>query len=154
MASEGNQFWKKRFRHGREKLMASPQMLKDSFVAYFEETDKRYWYKQDFVASGKEVNRKTSPPYTIAGFCIFVGASRHWWNEFRKSCEKKDELGFLEVIRWGQEIIELQQFEGAAIGAFNANIISRSLGLVDKTESEVKTTTIFRVGYKKPEDNE
>lgn len=33
-----------------------------------------------------------------------------------------------------EETIETQQFEGACVGAFNANIIARKLGLVDKQE--------------------
>ena len=33
-----------------------------------------------------------------------------------------------------EETIETQQFEGACVGAFNANIIARKLGLADKQE--------------------
>ena len=33
-----------------------------------------------------------------------------------------------------EETIETQQFEGACVGAFNANIIARKLGLSDKQE--------------------
>jgi hypothetical protein len=30
-----------------------------------------------------------------------------------------------------------QKFEGAAVGAFNSNIIARDLGLIDRTELKV-----------------
>ena len=33
-----------------------------------------------------------------------------------------------------EESIETQQFEGACVGAFNANIIARKLGLADTQE--------------------
>ena len=40
----------------------------------------------------------------------------------------------MAVIARIEGIITTQQFEGACVGAFNANIISRTLGLADKKE--------------------
>jgi hypothetical protein len=148
-------FWKQRFRNaGRPQLFESPEMLKEAADEYFEATAKRYWSEEDWIQSGKQVTRKKSPPFTIAGFCLFVGASRNWWNEMKTREEKIKGSKFLGVIRYISDTVELQQFEGASIGAFNANIISRALGLVDKTQSDVTTTRVFKVGYKKPDDNE
>lgn len=145
-------FWKQRHRNaGRPKLFESPGMLREAADEYFEATAKRFWNEQKLTNGGKVVNMKISPPFSIAGFCLYVGASRHWWNEFRKSQELIKDSQFLEVIRYISDTVELQQFEGASIGAFNANIISRALGLVDKKETEVKAT-VFKVGYKKPEE--
>lgn len=52
--------------------------------------------------------------------------------------EKNDE-DFLHVIARVEETIETQQFEGACVGAFNANIIARKLGLSDKQEVDHTT---------------
>ena len=146
-------FWKQRHRNaGRPKLFESPEMLREAADEYFEITAARFWKEQKLSNGGKVVEMKISPPFTLAGFCLFVGASRHWWNEMKAREEKAKDSQFLEVIRYISETIELQQFEGASIGAFNANIISRNLGLVDKKETEVKAT-VFKVGYKKPEDD-
>lgn len=49
-----------------------------------------------------------------------------------------------------------QKFEGASVGAFNANIIARDLGLIDKKEVEhagnINSTT--RVEIVKPKDDD
>lgn len=44
----------------------------------------------------------------------------------------------MEVTTYVEEIIRTQKFEGAAVGAFNANIIARDLGLSDKKEIDGK----------------
>ena len=44
---------------------------------------------------------------------------------------------FIEIIRAIDKIMFAQKFEGAASGAFNANIIARDLGLTDKSELKV-----------------
>lgn len=84
--------------------------------------------------SGKEAGRiikvPVGRPYTLIGFLIYIDASESFWKEFKKA-EHKD---FLPVMSTIEKIIYTQKFEGAAIGAFNANIISRELGLADKKE--------------------
>lgn len=76
----------------------------------------------------------TARPYSLGGLCIYLGASRQWWNSFRKDCTDNKNEDFLEVIARVEDTIETQQFEGACVGAFNANIIARKLGLADKQE--------------------
>ena len=39
------------------------------------------------------------------------------------------------IIARIESVIETQQLEGATVGAFNANIIARKLGLAEKQES-------------------
>ncbi|MFC0183379.1 terminase small subunit [Pseudarcicella hirudinis] len=49
---------------------------------------------------------------------------------------------FLEVITRIEEIVYVQKFEGAAVGAFNANIIARDLGLADKQNIDLSTDIV------------
>lgn len=63
---------------------------------------------------------------SIADFCIYLGCSRNWWNEL------PDE--FLGVKAHISTYIDNFQLKGASIGVFNANIVSRLLGLKEKTE--------------------
>lgn len=63
---------------------------------------------------------------SVADFCVFLGCSRNWWNEL------PDE--FLWVKSHISTYIDNFQLKGASIGVFNANIVSRLLGLKDKTE--------------------
>src|SRR5690606_30648017 len=75
-------------------------------------------------------NKPIHKPYTRAGFIHFVGASPNWLKEFKKHCGED----FLAVIDEIENFIDNQQWEGAAVGVFNANIIARTLGLKDKSD--------------------
>lgn len=57
----------------------------------------------------------TSRPYSLTGFCIYVGASSKWWSTFRSECRNKNDEDFLEVIARVEETIETQQFEERAL---------------------------------------
>jgi hypothetical protein len=101
---------------------------------YFEHTESRKWVTKDWVGKDAfEVNREVETPFSLAGLCLYVRASRHWWNEFRKVA-KED---FLEVITHVEEIIYTQKFEGAVVGVFSASIISKDIGLVEKKDLDI-----------------
>ena len=131
-APEGNQFWKLRSKHGRDKLFATPDLLWEAAQEYFEATDARKWNKTEF--NGKDAVKCLVPnetPYTISGLCLYFDCSRQWWNEFKNNPNNKD---FFVVLTRIEEICYTQKFEGASVGAFNASIIARDLGLADKKE--------------------
>lgn len=135
----GNQFWKLRSKHGRDKIFATPEMLWQAASEYFEATDKRKWYKTEY--NGKDARECYVPvdtPYTITGLCLYLDCGKNFFEQFEKSENSKDFSGIIARIR---EIIYTQKFEGAAVGTFNANIIARDLGLRDNTESNIAITT-------------
>lgn len=139
-APKGNQFWKLRAKHGRDKLFASPDLLWEAACEYFEWCDENPWIKQDFVGGGPRagtlIELETARPYTISGLCIYLGVSVQYFNDFEKALKEKPDEGFSSVITRIRETIFTQKYEGAAVGAFNATIIARDLGLVDKSESK------------------
>jgi hypothetical protein len=131
-APKGNQFWKLRSKHGRDKLFATPDLLWQAACEYFEWCDKHPWYKSEAIKNGKSVGEivkiPTERPYSLMGFLVYIGTSPSYWYDFKAA----NHIDFSCVISEIEKIIETQQFEGAAVGAFNANIISRKLGLIDK----------------------
>lgn len=133
-AQKGNKFWQLRSKHGRDKLFADPALLWEAACEYFTWCDNHPWVKKDFISSGpmagKIVDLETTRPYTIDGFLLYIDASTSWWGDWKKAPPE----GFSEVITRIDRTIYRQKFEGAAVGAFNANIIARDLGLVDKTD--------------------
>lgn len=137
-APKGNQFWKLRSEHGRDYLFATPELLEKEISAYFNWVDAHPWYKVEAVKSGDMagslIKIPTQRPYTLSGLCIYLNASESYWKSFRKTDGLSED--FLSIISRTEEIIRTQKFEGAAVGAFNANIIARDLGLVDKTETK------------------
>lgn len=127
----GNQFWKLRSKHGVDALFTDPKKLWEAAVEYFEATDKRKWVKKDWVGKDAiEVERETDTPYTITGLCIYLGCEVSWWRSF-KGTETFLQKDFGTVYHSIDQIIYNQKFEGAAVGAYNANIIARDLGLRD-----------------------
>lgn len=137
-AITGNEWWRSRSKHGRDKLFATPELLWGAAVEYFEATDKRKWVKNDWVGKdAKEVERESQTPYTLSGMCLYFDCSREWWNKFKN--EKRED--FLQVVTRIDQIIYTQKFEGATVGAFNANIIARDLGLAD-----IQKLTVNKVG--------
>lgn len=128
-APKANQFWKLRSSHGRDLIFTDPVILWNAACEYFEATDKRKWFKTEF--SGKDAVECRIPnetPYTWTGLYIFLDISHQTWKDY----EARED--FIEICTRVRNIIYTQKFEGAAVGAFNPNLISRDLGLVDKQD--------------------
>jgi len=137
-APPGNQFWKLRSKHGRDKLFATPEMLWDAACEYFDWCDNNPWYKIDFRGKdNEEVKIPTERPYTLTGLCLYLNCNQAYFRNFKLQLPK-DEKDFNAIISRIEETIETQQFEGATVGAYNANIIARKLGLSEKAEVEQK----------------
>ncbi len=133
-APKGNQFWKLRSKHGRDKIFKTPEILLQAAYEYFEWCENNPIKAEDNKGT-KNINIvKFKRPFTLKGFCIYCGASESWFKEYRKAITDKD---FLSVIHIIEEIIYTQKFEGAAIGIYNANIIARDLGLSDQQKVDL-----------------
>ena len=126
----GNQFWKNRSSHGREKLFSSPEILWQEACRYFEWCDNNPLIEVDY--KGKDADRVDIPhmrAYTWNGLEVFLDINS--LREYKTNELYKD---FSQVISRIGKIIDTQKFEGAAAGLLNANIIARDLGLSDKQE--------------------
>lgn len=136
-APKGNQFWKLRSEHGRDYLFKDPEALWQACTEYFNWCDSHPWYKVEAVKSGDSagllIKVPTAIPYTLSGLSIYLHASVNYWHSFKKNESLSED--FLLIVSRVEEIIDTQQFTGATVGAFNANIIARKLGLSEKTES-------------------
>lgn len=131
-APKGNEFWRMRTKIGRDKIFSSPEQLWNACVEYFEYTDSRTWDKVDF--KGKDVEQvaiPTSVPYTQSGLFIFLDIDENTWARYRKDAGYEV---FWEIVRKVDKIIYTQKFEGASVGAYNASIIARDLGLKEHTD--------------------
>lgn len=153
----GNQFWKLRSRHGRKKLFETPDLLWEAACEYFQWCDDNPWTsrkvvkkmsssiskKNDKTDDNKEYAQQevtpTARPYTLTGLCLYCDTTSAWWYNFKDNVKSKKNEDFISIITRIEEIIETQQFEGACVGAFNASIISRKLGLADKQEIDHTT---------------
>ena len=142
-APMGNNFWKLRTKHGRDRLFSSPEVLWEACCEYFEEIsnnpleeDAVNFYQG--IATHEPVKKMRA--MTLWGLYNFLGIVESTWKEYGKL---KD---FSRIIESVEQIIKQQKFEGAASGFFNANIIARDLGLIDKhgIDTTVKQVKVVR----------
>lgn len=127
----GNQFWKARTKHGRDKLFASADALWEACCEYFQWVeDNPLWEMKVAQYQGEVVNMPVPKmrAMTIGGLCIFLDVSHETWIQWRKDDD------FSEVIKQSEAIIYNQKLTGAAADLLNANIIARDLGLADKKD--------------------
>lgn len=139
-APTGNEFWKLRSKHGRDKLFTSPELLWEAACEYFA------WCQDNPIVASQNLGTKNVNtvnfirPFTKDGLCIFLDIDDQTFNNYRDA-ENKD---YFEVTRKIERIIRSQKFDGAAVGIFNANIIARDLGLKEGTEHS-GTVTIQQI---------
>ena len=131
-----NQLWKTRSKHGRDKIFATPEIMWEAACEYFKWSDESPLYSVEW----KDGSKRQIPykrPYTLMGLCIFWGVSTGFLRSF-KADPTRITPDFRTVIETIENIVYTQKFDGASVGQFNANIISRDLGLADKKEVEAK----------------
>lgn len=124
-----NQLWKR-----RTDLKYTPASLEQSALDYFEWVLAHPLIEPRPMVAGGEIHMIEVPkprPMTIGGFCLFAGISQRYLNELAHHRDFKDAIG------WIKDAIYTQKFEGAAVGLFNANLISRDLGLADRQQVEL-----------------
>lgn len=138
-APKGNQFWKARSKHGRDKIFASAELLWEACCEYFEWVEANpLWEAKLSQFQGEPVDL-TIPKMramTIEGLCLFLDIDVKTWRNWRTDDD------FVPIVTRVESIIRTQKFTGAAADLLNPNIIARDLGLADK--QEVKTTEAVR----------
>lgn len=140
-APKGNQFWKLRSKHGRDKIFESPEILWEASCEYFEWCDANPLLedtiqKIKITGVGEEIQHEPITKmraYTWEGLELFLDVS-----SLRDYKTKESHKDFIQVITRIEKIMYNQKFTGAASGFFNPSIIARDLGLADKQETTVK----------------
>jgi hypothetical protein len=152
----GNQFWKQRTKHGRDRIFNEPEILREAAETYFQWIDEHPIYKaeqkkgntiipKDSNLTDKQFDKVINPiaelpmirPYTIEGLTLYLGVSVRYFDEFERSLDGKNDeksLDFLTVLTYIKQTIRQSQFEGGAMGYFNPMIVSRLLGLKERTD--------------------
>lgn len=138
-APKGNRFWEMRSSHGRKPIFHDADELWDAACEYFEWAtnndieDEVVFHFQGTITTHKA---KKIRPMTIQGLCLYLDISDESWANYAKN---DNFFGIVERIK---RVIYEQKFAGAAVGIFNASIISRELGLTEKPEPPKDDTEI------------
>lgn len=127
----GNQFWKARSKHGRDRLFASADLLWDACCEYFQWVeDNPLLEMKPFAYQGVVIQEPVAKmrAMTINGLCLFLDIDETTWRAWREVDD------FSTVVSKAEKIIYEQKFTGAAADLLNPNIIARDLGLADKKD--------------------
>lgn len=122
---------------GRPKKIESSEQLWKLFRQYKKWAKDTPRLKQDFVGKdGDEVHRKLERPLTFVEFeaYLFERMIISDLGDYERNKENRY-AEFTTIIRAIKNVIEADQFGGAAVGIFQHNIIARKLGLADKQEA-------------------
>jgi hypothetical protein len=147
----GNQFWKLRSKHGRDKLFSTPQDMWEAACEYFQWCEDNPLMEAQQGRGAKPVKNSEGElvlapdiielpkmrAFTLQGLCRYLDCNTVYFNEFAIGLKgKEDEMSkdFSKILTRIRETIYEQKFTGAAAGFLNPNIIARDLGLAEKNE--------------------
>lgn len=154
----GNQLWKLA-KGGRFAIITDATALWQLAVNYFEWCDQNPLQKAELVKYQGDAEVMDVPlgrPYSMDALTIFVGVSPSYFRSRKSELSDKleagkataDEIDLLDTIVLIQSIVRNQRFEGAAVGHFKENLISRVDGYADNVNQhntgEVRQTVVVR----------
>lgn len=139
-APKHNKFWKLRSRHGREKLFTTPELLWKAACEYFQWCEDHPLLEEKGFAYQGTVTKESFAKMramTLSQLCFYLHCNEAYFRQFKAGLPE-GEQGYSTVISEIETVIYNQKFQGACADLLNANIISRDLGLIDKTEHSGK----------------
>jgi len=133
MFEAGNQYWKKRSKHGRDRIIQSHEFLADAADEYFQ------WCIDNPILQKDYRGKDATPVYLehprafkkdeFARFCHL--------SEWRLINDLKDvSSDFSHVVTCIEKTIADQKYTYAVVGMFNSSIVAKDLGLADKIEQK------------------
>lgn len=127
------------------KYIETPEKLWEYFVQYVEHERKSPMYKREYVGKdGSPVDTALQVPITFEGFECYLWDLDviHDLGTYSANRDGRYE-DFVPIITRIRQNCFTQNFKGASVGLFNANIISKKLGLIEKSQVEVKEQPLF-----------
>lgn len=145
-APKGNQFWKLRSKHGRDKLFATPKLLWEAACEYFEWCEANPLLETKGFAYQGVVTKEEFPKMramTLSQLCFYLHCNEAYFRTFKAQLPEGEE-DYNTVIKEIEQTIYNQKFQGASADLLNANIIARDLGLSDKSSIEQNTVIEYK----------
>lgn len=156
---KGNSLWQLAKNPGRRLEIATAADLWQLAINYFKWCDENPQARAEVIkhmGEGELIDVPLGRPYSIDAFTIFAGVSGAYFRQ-RKIIlgDKEDaktattaELDMLDTILLIESVVRSQRFEGAAVGIFKENLISRVDGYADhmnqNNTGEVRQNIVVR----------
>ena len=123
----------------KKKYIETPEKLWELFCDYVEKERNSPMYRRDYVGTdGEEKDTPLMVPITFEGFECYLWDLEiiSHLSDYSANKDGKYEAYSTIITRIKQHCF-VQNFKGASVGLFNANIISKKLGLIEKQETKV-----------------
>jgi hypothetical protein len=120
----------------KHKYIESPDKLWELFEAYKKQEQESPMYKVEYVGKdGERVNTPLQVPVTFEGFELYL-ADLNIIQDLGDYSSNKDGRydEYATIITRIQKNCFVQNYKGAAVGLFNANLIKAKLGIADRKE--------------------
>lgn len=127
--SHGNTIWQLRKTFGRPIIYDDPEELWTACCAYFQWANDNPLKEAKVLANGDQVSVAKLRALTQRALCLHLQISDETWRGWRAN--RSDLQGVISAV---DDVIFTQKFEGAAAGLLHANIVSRALGLAERSE--------------------
>jgi hypothetical protein len=124
----------------KKKYIETPEKLWDLFKEYVQHEKDNPMYRIDYVGKdGDKVNTKLDTPITFEGFECWLADQDVIEHLSDYSANKNGVYdAYSTIITRIRQNCFVQNFKGASVGLFNANLIAKKIGLVEKTETNLK----------------
>ena len=149
----GNQFWRLRSKHGRDKLFVTPELLWEAACEYFQWCeDNPLKEEKAFHTNGVITKTDVSKmrAMTLSQLCFYLDCNEAYFRQFKEAIKDSDrqiDIDFSTVISKIESTIYNQKFQGASADLLNANIIARDLGLHENINQKNTVITGIEVTY-------
>lgn len=130
----GNNFWKQRSKHGRDKIISDASVMRLAIDEYFEMVSNRTIKRPELMKSGEMAGKQFDLEILDYPTKPELALHLHFSSWDALANYKGYGKDFLEVITYAESVLFNWKLKGAAAGVYNANIVSRDLGLVEKKE--------------------
>lgn len=156
---KGNTIWQLIKSRGRACIISDGDDLWQSATNYFKWCDENPLNRSELVKHQGDAVAFDVPlgmPYSIDGLTIYLGVSGTYFRSRKAALADRVELKtatdadiyLLETIYLIESVVRTQRFNGAAVGLFKENLISRVDGYADNTNvnnsGEVRQSIVVR----------
>lgn len=157
---KGNQLWQTVvLKRGVRPIITDAFDLWEKAIAYFNWCDNNPLSKSELVkhqGDAEEFSVTLGRPYSMDALTIFIGVSGAYFRGRKATLTDKEadntatteELELLDTIHLIESVVRNQRFDGAAVGIFKENLISRVDGYADNINQnntgEVRQNIVVR----------
>lgn len=137
---------------GRFGVIGNFSTVTDMYLAgrdYFQWAVDNPIEKEEMIKGGPMAGEtgtvKIARPFSITALRTYIGMSSRQWKKYREDPAFSE---FEEVMDFFEDVCKTQKLEHAMVGLYNAGIVSKDLGMADKSESVVKNETSVIIGMR------